>query len=108
MTNVRSASNAWGSIKKKLFNDTPPANIGSTTPTSAKKRKALPTGKAKSGEDNDDNDEDQLVGESPTKKRGANTKAKPKTTKTEKKSVKTEESKTFKDEEDSKTTVKDE
>jgi len=79
MTNVRSASNAWGAIKKKLF-----ADMTTQSPGSAKKRKA-PTAKATDGGKKGDagaSDDDDQVDETPTKKR-ARSKAKPKTKKEE-------------------------
>jgi hypothetical protein len=57
MTNHRSASNAWGLIKKKLFADVPSAN-GNTPNGSAKKRKApAPKTPKKKVFDSDDDDE---------------------------------------------------
>jgi len=78
MTNTGSASNAWGKIKKKLFLDVPGASTPSTTVSTSKKRqsggrkKQQQPAKAVSPANADGEDEDDLdeaVEETPTKKR---------------------------------------
>ncbi|KAL8304425.1 hypothetical protein RB597_004390 [Gaeumannomyces tritici] len=73
MTNVGSATNAWGRIKKKLFSGIPAAaggGSGSVTATATRKRKS--PAKATAADDGrDDEDEAAAAGETPTKKRKA-------------------------------------
>ncbi|KAL8361246.1 hypothetical protein RB601_007220 [Gaeumannomyces tritici] len=73
MTNVGSATNAWGRIKKKLFSGIPAAaggGSGSVTATATRKRKS--PAKATAADDGrDDEDEAAAAGETPAKKRKA-------------------------------------
>ncbi|CCF47554.1 hypothetical protein CH063_15901, partial [Colletotrichum higginsianum] len=84
MTNHRSASNAWGSIKKKIFADMPPAVDEDGKPVATPKRKRATPAKKKAAPAADEGDElansdgeEKLVVETPKKKR--NTPAKKKT-----------------------------
>ncbi|KAJ0160004.1 hypothetical protein CTA2_8771, partial [Colletotrichum tanaceti] len=83
MTNPRSASNAWGAIKKKIFTDVPPAVDEDGKPVQTPKRKRATPAKKKAVPAADDGDElansdgeEKLVVETPKKKR--NTPAKKK------------------------------
>ncbi|KAK2769525.1 hypothetical protein CKAH01_15144 [Colletotrichum kahawae] len=80
MTNPRSATNAWGVIKKKLFSDVPApaANEDGTAATPAKRKRATPKKKVAptpSPEEDENADElsavveKKLVVETPVKKR---------------------------------------
>ncbi|KAI8239368.1 hypothetical protein K4K55_001910 [Colletotrichum sp. SAR 10_96] len=83
MTNPRSAANAWGVIKKKLFADmpAPAANEDGTATTPAKRKRATPRKKTASAptpsteEDDEEADEltnateEKLVVETPVKKK---------------------------------------
>ncbi|KAK2028571.1 hypothetical protein LX32DRAFT_653013 [Colletotrichum zoysiae] len=79
MTNPRSASNAWGAIKKKLFADMPPAvdEDGNPIPTPSKRKRAAPAKKkaapAPAADEGDElagsDDEEKLIVETPKKKR---------------------------------------
>ncbi|KAI8253572.1 hypothetical protein K4K58_007095 [Colletotrichum sp. SAR11_239] len=81
MTNPRSATNAWGVIKKKLFADmpAPAANEDGTATTPAKRKRATPRKKAaptpSTEEDEEEADEltnateEKLVVETPVKKK---------------------------------------
>ncbi|KAM0277593.1 hypothetical protein ACHAQH_005712 [Verticillium albo-atrum] len=79
MTNPRSASNAWGAIKKKLFVGTPPATPAKVRAAAAngegadsekKRKRATPKKKAVKGEGNDA-DIDAAAVETPVKKKRA-------------------------------------
>ncbi|OLN95238.1 hypothetical protein CCHL11_08129 [Colletotrichum chlorophyti] len=92
MTNPRSATNAWGNIKKKLFADLPPPvdDEGNPIATPAKRKRATPAKKKAAAPVQGDIDElavgpeadvnsyadEKLVVETPTKKKRATPKKK--------------------------------